>query len=151
MRAMVSVAPAQLIGCPRTQLLSSTRQLMDASLPSSVMAVVKIQSVRVANGESGSMLTDTRGLSCVGLPELQFHVKDVAARDVTELLLELTVQLVEHGANIEMGATVEFENDALPIFRASYEESLRQPNLVVIDFDGGEFAAGIRSMRQAVN
>lgn len=151
LRAVAHVAPPTLIGCRNIHHVSPASDLQRTSDGAPIIALVKVLAMRVGNSDDGAMLVETRGLTFLGLPEIQVHFLRLDSQAIVRMVLDLAAQLVERGAYIKMGDTVAWGDGELPVFRASYEGSLRHEELVVLDLDGGAYAAGVRTQRQLLH
>ncbi len=89
------------------------------------------------------MLFDTLGLTAIGLPDLQFHCKNLEPDDVVMFLRNLAAYLYQYGDIIEDGNTVEGIHHERWVCQR--EDSIAEPLRMVLDINPGEFAGGNRS------
>lgn len=93
---------------------------------------------------SGDMLMDTRGLSEIGLHDLQCHFRGLDPNDVSSLLFNTAVYLFENGPVIESGNTVAGVDEGSK-WECQFENALVAPEREVLDLNPGPpFAAGGR-------
>jgi len=98
------------------------------------------------DGESGvSSVMDTYGMEALGLHDIQCHFRDLAPEDVARALFNTAYYVVEKGAVIEEGNTVNgLEEDQQWV--CSFRKSLASPHRRVLDLDPGDpYAAGQRA------
>jgi len=88
------------------------------------------------------MLFDTLGFTAIGLPDLQFHCKNLEPNDVVCFLRNLAAYLYEKGDVIEDGNTVEGIHHERWVCRR--EDSMVVPQRMVLDIHPGEYAGGNR-------
>jgi hypothetical protein len=102
--------------------------------------------VRLFNieGTGGDMVMDTRGLMEIGLHDLQCHFRGLDQNEVARVLFNTGAYLVEKGAIIKSGQTVE---GTIPGSRwvCQFEKALVPPEREVLNLNPGKpFAAGNR-------
>ncbi len=87
---------------------------------------------------------DTRGLSEIGLHDLQCHFHDLDPNDVSGVLFNTAVYIFENGPVIESGNTVAgFKRGSK--WACQFENALVPPEREVLDLNpGAPFAAGNR-------
>jgi hypothetical protein len=91
------------------------------------------------SNSSGDMLMDTRGLSEIGLHDLQCHFRDLDPNEVSALF---NTDLFENGPVIESGNTVAEEGAK---WICQFEDALVPPEREVLDLNPGPpYAAGGR-------
>lgn len=96
------------------------------------------------SNSSGDMLMDTRGLSEIGLHDLQCHFRDLDPNDVSSLLFNTAVYIFENGPVIESGNTVAGIEDGSK-WVCQFENALVAPEREVLDLNPGPMhAAGGR-------
>jgi hypothetical protein len=96
------------------------------------------------SNSSGDMLMDTRGLSEIGLHDLQCHFRDLDPNDVSGLLFNTAIYLFENGPVIESGNTVAGVEEGSK-WKCQFENALVAPEREVLDLNPGpKFAAGNR-------
>ena len=88
------------------------------------------------------LLFDTLGLTPIGLPDLQFHCRNLEPNEVVIFLRNLAAYLFEYGDIIEDGNTVEGIHHEKWVCRR--EDAMAVPMRVVLDVNPGEYAAGNR-------
>lgn len=88
------------------------------------------------------MLFDTLGFTAIGLPDLQFHCRNLNPKDVVYFLNNLAAYLYEYGDIIEDGNTVEGIHHEKWVCRR--ENSIAVPGRMVLDINPGEYAGGNR-------
>jgi hypothetical protein len=104
---------------------------------------LNVRFFNIANS-SGDMLMDTRGLSEVGLHDLQCHFHDLDPNDVGSLLLNTAVYIFENGPVIESGNTIA-GIDKGSKWVCQFENALVAPEREVLDLNPGpKYAAGGR-------
>lgn len=96
------------------------------------------------SNSSGDMLMDTRGLTEVGLHDLQCHFRELDPNDVSEILFNTAVYLFENGPVIEPGNTIAgIDKDSKWV--CQFENSLVGPDRELLDMNpGAPYAAGGR-------
>ena len=104
---------------------------------------VNVRFFNISNSADDKLM-DTRGLTEVGLPDLQCHYRDLDPREVAGVLYNTGFYLFEKGPVIDSGQTVAgIEPDSKWV--CQYEDSLWEPKREVLDLNPGEpFAAGNR-------
>lgn len=96
------------------------------------------------SNSSGEMLMDTRGLSEIGLHDLQCHFRDLDPNDVSGLLYNTAIYLFENGPVIESGNTVAGIEEGSK-WICQFEDALVPPERDVLDLNPGPpHAAGGR-------
>ncbi len=99
--------------------------------------------VRFFNIEgTDEMLFDTLGFTAIGLPDLQFHCKNLEPNEVVGFLHNIAAYMYECGDVIEDGNTVEGIHHEKWVCRR--EDSLVGPGRMVLDINPGEYAGGNR-------
>ena len=88
------------------------------------------------------LLFDTVGFTAIGLPDLQFHCKNLDPDDVVPFLRNLAAYLYEEGDVIEDGNTVEGIHHEKWVCRR--EDAMAGPVRVVLDVNPGIYAGGNR-------
>lgn len=88
------------------------------------------------------LLFDTLGLTVIGLPDLQFHCKNLQPDEVVHFLRNLAAYLYESGDVIEDGNIVEGIHHEKWVCRR--EDALAGPMRVVLDVNPGIYAGGNR-------
>lgn len=96
------------------------------------------------SNSSGDMLMDTRGLSEMGLHDLQCHFRDLDPNEVSALLFNTAVYIFESGPVIESGNTVAGIGEGSK-WLCQFENALVPPEREVLDLNPGPpYAAGGR-------
>lgn len=96
------------------------------------------------SNSSGDMLMDSRGLSEVGLHDVQCHFRDLDPSAVSSVLFNTAVYIFENGAVIESGNTVAGIEDGAK-WVCQFENALVPPEREVLDLNpGSPHAAGGR-------
>lgn len=96
------------------------------------------------SNSNGDMIMDTRGLSEIGLHDLQCHFRKLDPTEVARVLFNTAVYIFKQGPVIESGQTVAgIEPDSK--WRCQFENSLLEPKREVLDLNPGKpYAAGGR-------
>jgi hypothetical protein len=104
---------------------------------------LNVRFFNISNSD-GDMLMDTRGLTEIGLHDLQCHFRELDPKSVAGVLFETAVYIFEKGPVIESGQTVAgIEPDSK--WRCQFENSLLEPKREVLDLNPGKlYAAGNR-------
>jgi hypothetical protein len=96
------------------------------------------------SSSSGDMLMDTRGLSEIGLHDLQCHFRDLDPNEVSAVLFNTAVYLFENGPVIESGNTVAGIGEGSK-WLCQFENALIPPEREVLDLNpGAPYSAGGR-------
>jgi len=104
---------------------------------------MNVRFFNIANS-AGDMLMDTRGLSEIGLHDLQCHFQGLAPNDVSRLLFNSAIYLFENGPVIESGNTIAGIDEGSK-WVCQFENALVGPEREVLDLNpGAPFAAGGR-------
>lgn len=92
----------------------------------------------------GDMLMDTRGLTEIGLHDLQCHFRDLDPNDVSAVLFNTAIYVLENGPVIESGQTIAGIDEGSK-WVCQFENALVPPERQVLDLNpGGPHAAGGR-------
>jgi hypothetical protein len=87
---------------------------------------------------------DTRGLTEIGLHDLQCHYRDLDPTQVARVLFNTALYIFEKGPVIESGQTIA-GIDPNSKWRCQFESSLLEPKREVLDINpGAPYAAGKR-------
>lgn len=86
------------------------------------------------SNSSGDMLMDTRGLSEIGLHDLQCHFRELNPNEVSRLLFNTALYLFENGPVIESGNTVAGIEEGSQ-WRCQFENALVAPEREVLDLN----------------
>jgi Domain of unknown function (DUF4261) len=104
---------------------------------------LNVRFFNISNSE-GDMLMDTRGLTEIGLHDLQCHFRGLDPDDVSRLLYNTAVYIFENGAVIESGNTVA-GIDPGSKWVCQFETALVEPTRELLDLNpGAPHAAGER-------
>jgi hypothetical protein len=115
----------------------------DADVPILRPGSLNVRFFNISNS-SGDMLMDTRGLSEIGLHDLQCHFRDLDPNEVSRLLFNTAVYLFENGPVIESGNTVAGIEEGSK-WVCQFENALVAPEREVLDLNPGPpYAAGGR-------
>ncbi len=104
---------------------------------------LNVRLFNISNSD-GDMIMDTRGLSEVGLHDLQCHFRNLDPQSVAGVLFNTAFYIFEKGPVIESGQTVAgIEPNSK--WYCQFENSLLEPKREVLDLHPGEsYAAGER-------
>lgn len=104
---------------------------------------LNVRFFNISNSD-GDKVMDTRGLTELGLHDLQCHFRGLDPDDVARVLFNTAVYVFEKGPVIESGQTVAgIEPDSK--WRCQFEDSLLEPKREVLDLNPGKpYAAGGR-------
>lgn len=92
----------------------------------------------------GDMLMDTRGLKELDLPDLQCHFRDLDPNELSRVLYNTAIYLLEHGPVIESGHTIQGIETGSK-WTCQLEDALIPPARTVLDVNPGPpHAAGTR-------
>lgn len=111
-----------------------------------LFGAVNIRLFRIDEYDDGSaletpeMIMDTLGLSALGLDDLQVHFRNLHPEDVGHFLYNAAHFVFDKGSVIRGGDTLR-GTDGRP-WKCEMEDSLVEPQRVVIDFNPGEEFAG---------
>jgi hypothetical protein len=104
---------------------------------------INVRFFNISNSD-GDMLMDTRGLTEIGLHDLQCHFRDLEPDDVSRVLYNTALYIFEKGPVIESGQTVAGSEPGSK-WRCQFENSLLEPKRDVLDLNPGKpYAAGNR-------
>jgi len=90
------------------------------------------------------MMVDTLGLHALGLPDMQYHFRDLDPNAVINHAYNTAIYQFENDAPIASGHTIEGVEPGSQ-WKCQYESSLIQPVRDILDVAAGDFAAGNRS------
>lgn len=92
----------------------------------------------------GDMLMDTRGLSEIGLPDLQCHFRQLEPNDVSAVLYNTAMDVFENGPELESGHSAAGIEPGSK-WEVQFENALVPPERQVLDLNpGAPYAAGRR-------
>lgn len=93
----------------------------------------------------GDMIMDTRGLTEIGLHDLQCHYRALDPKDVAQVLYSTALYIFQNGPVIKSGQTVE-GIEAGSKWKCQFENSVLPPEREILDLNPGSlFAAGNRN------
>jgi hypothetical protein len=105
--------------------------------------VLNVRFFNISNSE-GDMILDTRGLHEIGLHDLQCHFRELEPNEVSRVLFNTAIYILENGPVIESGHTVA-GIDEYSKWVCQFEDSLLEPARELLDLNpGAPFAAGGR-------
>ena len=97
---------------------------------------------------SSDMLADTRGMSAVGLTDIQCHFNGMSPENVINYLYNIAALTCQPGIKIKDGDTIDGLNgdeiDPDAMWACRYEDAMIPPMRPVIDICPGKYAAGQR-------
>jgi hypothetical protein len=145
LRAMVeATAPNAMVYKHSQQVIEPTDYLAACSQdPILRPGSVNVRLFNISNSD-GDMIMDTRGLTEIGLHDLQCHFRELNPTDVARVLFNTGVYVFENGPVIESGQTV-VGIEPSSKWRCQFEDSLLEPKRELLDLNPGEpYAAGNR-------
>ena len=131
--------------CHHSQQVIRTQDYLDSLGDAPVVrpGTLNVRFFRI-NDSGGDMLMDTRGLSELGLPDLQCHYRGMDPGDISRVLYNTAIYLVENGPVIESGHTVQGIEPGSR-WKCQQEDALIAPERTVLDLNPGPpHAAGNR-------
>lgn len=148
LRAIQELAPCRALHFVHAEkLVDPARflELQEGSLPDQMYGSINVRFYRVSSGgQEGDCLMDTRGLTILGLPDLQCHFRELDFAAVARTMFGTACYLFDAGDVIEDGDTVcGIEESDRWVCRR--ESSLSGPERLVLDLNPGPpYAAGQR-------
>jgi len=135
--------PVALVFLHSQQIVSAATYLSDCDNPPvDRRGTINVRFFRIE--ESDDMIMDTRGLHEVGVHDLQCHFRKLDPNDVSGKLRAVGAYLVENGAVIESGETVDGLAEGEQ-WVCQFEEGILPPHRDLLDLNPGrKFAAGKR-------
>ena len=104
---------------------------------------LNVRFFNIANSD-GDMMMDTRGLTEIGLHDLQCHFRALDPSQVARVLFNTALYIFEKGAVIDSGQTVAGIESGSK-WHCQFENSLLEPKREVLDLNPGKpYAAGNR-------
>lgn len=146
LQAFVEITkPHALVFTHSQQVVAPEVYLESCDLPPAQRTgTINVRFYRISNSDQDDMIMDTRGLTEIGVHDLQCHFRDLDPNDVSRVLFNTAVYVADQGPVIESGHTIE---GAAPEskWQCQFEESLLEPKREVLDLNpGSPFAAGNR-------
>jgi hypothetical protein len=109
---------------------------------------INVRFFNISNDEK-SMIMDSRGLEEIGLPDLQCHYKGMNPNDISKIIYNTAVYIIQNGPVIETGQTITGRTED-EMWVCRYEDSLIKPTRALLDIDPGTtFAAGNREKQRS--
>jgi hypothetical protein len=133
------------IVCHHSQQVIRTQDYLDSVGDDPVVrpGTLNVRFFRISDS-GGDMLMDTRGLDELGLPDLQCHYRGLAPNDISRVLYNTAIYLIENGPVIESGHTVQGTEPGSR-WTCQLEDALIAPERTVLDLNPGPpHAAGNR-------
>lgn len=146
LQAVVEQTQPKALVFKHSQQILSPRLYLDSCDQPPILrpGALNVRFFNISNSD-GDMLMDTRGLSEIGLHDVQCHYRQIEPDAVARVLFNVGCYIVEQGAIIESGQTIDgHEPDST--WLCQFEDALVDPERVLLDLDPGEpFAAGGRT------
>ncbi|OPZ85684.1 MAG: hypothetical protein BWY74_03844 [Firmicutes bacterium ADurb.Bin419] len=123
-------------------LISPTDFINRVNLGEHLAGALQVRLFNIQNSED--MLMDTLELHSFGLPDIQCHFKELDPNDIARVIYNAGYYIFDKGDIINDGNTIQGikESDK---WKCQHEESLVEPNRIVIDINPGPpYAAGGR-------
>ncbi len=100
-------------------------------------------------GETEESVVDTLGFHILGIPDVQFHFRDLEVNAVVNHVYNIGMYQFDNDVPIKSGETVDGfdENGKIDVsiqWKCQYEESMIPPKRMVLDIEAGNYAAGDR-------
>ncbi|MFO0884305.1 MAG: DUF4261 domain-containing protein [Pirellulales bacterium] len=139
------LSPIALVFKHSQQAVHPQAYLANVALPPILRpGSLNVRFFNISNSD-GDMLMDTRGLSDLGLHDLQCHFRELDPNEVGKLLFNTGVYIFENGPVVESGNTVAGIEEGQR-WKCQFENSLASPDREVLDLDPGPpYAAGGRT------
>lgn len=145
LRAMIEVTRPDALVFRHAQQVIDPADYLTACEAQSLLrpGSVNVRFFKITNS-SGDMLMDTRGLTEIGLHDLQCHFRKLDPKRVAQVLYNTAAYVFEHGPVIESGHTVQGIEPGSK-WRCQFENALIEPKREVLDLNPGDpYAAGTR-------
>jgi hypothetical protein len=145
LRAMIEVAHPDALVFKHSQQVIEPADYLAACGQEPILrpGALNVRFFNISNSD-GDMLMDTRGLTEIGLHDLQCHFRELDPQSVAGVLFNTAVYIFEKGSVIESGQTVA-GIDPNSKWRCQFENSLIEPKREVLDLNPGKpHAAGQR-------
>ncbi len=125
-------------------------QIINHDIPHEDRFIYFAVNVRFFNIEgTQDMLVDTLGMSTLFLPDLQYHFHDIDPDNIVNHAYNVLLYIYKNDCPVENGDTIDgLKNGIMSsevMWKCQYEDSLIQPERLVIDINTGEYASGNRS------
>jgi len=145
LQAVVEQTPPLALVCRHSQQVIRTTDYLETTEDDPVLrpGTLNVRFFNIA-GTDGDMLMDTRGLAELELPDLQCHFRDLDPNELSRVLFNTAIYLVEQGPVIESGHTVQGIEPGSK-WLCQEEDALIGPERTVLDLNPGPpYAAGDR-------
>jgi Domain of unknown function (DUF4261) len=146
LQAMIELTNPHALVFKHSQQVIEPKSYLDASdkhvglRPGSI----NVRLFNISNSD-GDMVMDTRGLTDVGLHDLQCHFRELEPNSVAGVLFNTASYIFQHGPVIESGHTVAGVEQGSK-WRCQFEDALLEPKREVLDLNPGEpYSAGNRA------
>ena len=145
LRAMIEVAEPEALVFKHSQQVVLPQDYLAACDQEPILrpGSVNVRFFTISNTD-GDMLMDTRGLTEIGLHDLQCHFRKLDPKSVADVLFNTAAYIFEKGPVIESGQTVAGIEPGSK-WRCQFESSLLEPKRDILDLNPGKpYAAGNR-------
>lgn len=145
LRAMIENTKPNALVCKHSQQVVVADDYLAACSEDPILrpGALNVRFYNISNSE-GDLLMDTRGLTEIGLHDLQCHFRNLDPGEVARVLLNTAVYVFEKGPVIQSGETVE-GIQAGSKWLCQLEMAIMEPKREVLDLNPGNgFAAGRR-------
>lgn len=123
-----------------SQILITPRDFVDrVNEGDPLTGALNVRLFNIQNSEE--MLMDTLGLHTFGLPDIQCHFKELDPNDIARVIFNAGYYIFDKGDIIDDGNTIQGINENNK-WKCQHEESLVEPNRIVIDINPGSPYAG---------
>ncbi len=119
-------------------------QILHNTYPNNLRFLFSGVNIRIFSVEnSDDIIVDTLGMYAIGLPDIQYHFKNLDIKDIVSHALNTIAYIFDNGAVIKSGDTLRgFSDDVF--WNCRYENSLLKPYREILDINTLEYAAGNR-------
>lgn len=145
LQALIEITQPDALVFKHTQQVIRPEDYMNRVTDAPILrpGALNIRFFNISNSD-GDMLMDTRGLTEIGLHDLQCHFRNLDPNDVGSLLFNTALYIFENGPVIESGNTVAGITPGSK-WVCQFENALVEPEREVLDLNpGAPFAAGGR-------
>jgi hypothetical protein len=145
LRAMIEVTAPDALVFKHTQQVIAPADYLAACSQEPIFrpGALNVRFFNIANAD-GDKVMDTRGLTEIGLHDLQCHFRDLEPNEVSRVLYNTALYIFQKGPVIESGQTVPGTEPGSK-WRCQFENSLLEPKRDVLDLNpGAPYAAGNR-------